>query len=117
MTCRFCLSNNLLTGEIVAENQRAFAIPASTATENFLIIPKGHYKTLEDLPDDWWADLKQLLVQLAVPRDNYNLSINIGEQAGQKVAHLHFRIIPRQAETPASAKGLAALIAEVNGAD
>lgn len=114
VTCQFCLSNELLTGDLVAQSTKAFVIPASTVAGSYLIVPKAHYEALDELPDDWWIDVKTLLRQLPVLQQDYNLSINIGKEAGQKLRHLHFWVIPRQAGTPASTKGLAALIAEVN---
>jgi histidine triad (HIT) family protein len=112
--CPFCRANNLLDSDILAENGQAFLIRNKLSPATFLIIPDAHYESLLDLPDGWWADLKQMLQAVPDLLPDYNLSINIGKQAGQTLGHLHFWIIPRPAGAPASGKGLAKLIDEAN---
>jgi diadenosine tetraphosphate (Ap4A) HIT family hydrolase len=101
---------------VLATSATAYVIEPNTRTGHYLIIPEDHYEDLQQLGDQWWSDASQLLAQLPLP-DSYNLSINIGETAGQKMKHLHFWIIPRQANQPSSGKGMAALIAEVDATD
>lgn len=108
--CPFCLENNLLKSEILHETDGGFLIPALGDGGNYLIIPKAHAEDPGKLPDDWWADFKELFAKVPVDKANYNLSLNIGQQAGQTLKHLHFWVIPRQAGLPTSGKGLATLI-------
>jgi diadenosine tetraphosphate (Ap4A) HIT family hydrolase len=50
-------------------------------------------------------------------KDHYNLSLNVGEHAGQTVKHLHFWVIPRQPGLPTSGMGLATLVAPSAGVE
>ena len=108
--CPFCLENNLLKGEILYQSNGGFVIPALGSEGNFLIIPKLHSESPGDVPDDWWTDFKLLFEQIPMDKNHYNVSLNVGQHAGQTVKHLHFWIIPRQGGMPASGKGLAALV-------
>jgi diadenosine tetraphosphate (Ap4A) HIT family hydrolase len=113
--CPFCRTNGLLKGAVIAESQNAFLIATDHNTDSYLIIPSQHAESLQDLPDTWWADVNQLLAKIPNLPSDFNLSLNMGKQAGQTVKHLHFWIIPRQADKPASGKGFARLISEADG--
>ena len=113
--CPFCRASGLLENKPLASSAGAYVIEATTSPGNYLIIPEDHCTSLEQLPDTWWQDVKACLAGLKDLGD-YNLSINLGEQAGQRLKHLHFWVIRRHAGKPSSAKGLAALIALVDGA-
>lgn len=112
--CPFCRSNILLRGEVLAETKQGFLIEANFGKGQYLIIPNAHIEALQDLPDNWWADFKQLLAKIPDLKSDYNLSLNYGKNAGQTVKHLHFWIVPRPGGQPASGKGLAGLIADAN---
>jgi len=73
-----------------------------------------HVESPLDLPDDWWRDVKELLAQVPAQLVDYNLTFNVGREAGQSVKHLHFWVVPRKADEPASGKGLGALIEAYN---
>jgi diadenosine tetraphosphate (Ap4A) HIT family hydrolase len=110
--CPFCLSNNLFKGDILAESADAFLTENHTKADHFLIIPKAHIESPLDLPDTWWSDMEELMAKIPQISGHYNISLNIGQHAGQTVKHLHFWIIPRAPGLPSSGKGLATLIAE-----
>jgi diadenosine tetraphosphate (Ap4A) HIT family hydrolase len=112
--CPFCLSNNLLKSSVIASSPGGFLTAAAGDPGNYLIVPKEHAEALSGLPDDWWHDVKELLAQIPNLSDHYNMSVNVGESAGQSVKHLHFWIIPRVAGLPSSGKGLARLISEAS---
>lgn len=112
--CVFCLSNKKLDGEVLAKNASAFLIEASTNVGNFLIVPTEHIEHPTELPDTWWHELKHLLTKVPNLTTDYNIALNYGKQAGQKVKHLHFWVVPRHDEQAASGKGLARLINEAN---
>lgn len=111
--CRFCRSNNLLQGEVIAENQGGYLIRASQAEQNYLVIPHVHAEHIDEMPDGWWASLTDLAGKIGNLAD-FNVSLNIGPAAGQTMKHLHFWVIPREEGQPASGKGLARLIYELN---
>jgi diadenosine tetraphosphate (Ap4A) HIT family hydrolase len=112
--CPFCLKNNFFEGEIIARTPRAYLAANSFSSGNFLIIPQDHIKNPAKLPGAWWQDMRELLAQTPKLPADYNVSLNIGRQAGQTIKHLHFWIIPRAAGTPASGKGLASFIDDAN---
>ncbi|HEY2004308.1 MAG TPA: Sua5/YciO/YrdC/YwlC family protein [Candidatus Saccharimonadia bacterium] len=114
--CVFCRSNGRLKGEVIVASDGAYVIEAATVPGHYLIIPETHVETLMELPDSWWAEVKELLPQVPGLPDNYNLSINIGREAGQTLGHLHFWVIPRAAGQPSSGKGFAKLIYEADQA-
>lgn len=75
------------------------------------IIPKRHVK-------DWWEttkeeriamfdlldEAKKIVDEMYHP-DGYNVGMNLGEQAGQTVMHLHIHLIPRYAGDIPNPKG------------
>lgn len=108
--CPFCRSNGLLKGGILATTERGYLIENHFAPGNYLIIPEEHVEALTDLPDMWWKDVKKLLTQIPGLVTDYNISINIGKQAGQTIKHIHIWVVPRSAGKASSEKGLLSLI-------
>lgn len=107
--CKFCRSNGILQGEVLAETDGAYMIKAGQFEQYYLIIPSSHTESLDALPNDWWAKVKTLLANIEGLED-YNLSINLGPTAGQTIKHIHFWVIPRSSDQLSSGKGLARLI-------
>jgi len=97
--------------EVLHETAGGFLVPALGDGGNYLIVPEVHAEEPGELPDAWWTDFKELFAKVPIDKAHYNLSLNVGEHAGQTVKHLHFWVIPRQAGLPTSGKGLATLIA------
>jgi len=66
-----------------------------------LVIPKGHYLTLDQVPDEVGAAIGRVLPKLskaiaqATGAASWNILQNNGTPAGQVVGHVHFHIIPR----------------------
>ena len=78
---------------------------------HFLITPKRHIK-------DWWSttedervaifnllDSAKKIVDKKFKPDGYNIGMNLGEQAGQSVMHLHVHLIPRYNGDVANPRG------------
>ena len=110
--CPLCPDNGLLEAPITAQTDGAYLIPARGSDTNYLIIPKEHIEDPVKLTDNWWQDVKPLLDKVPGKGEHYNISLNVGYVAGQRVPHLHFWIVPRRSGMPSSDKGLALLIAE-----
>lgn len=100
MSCIFCNIEDL---QIQLENNLAYAIfdkyPVNKG--HMLIIPKRHYKNFFDSTEeeiiaiyDLIHNCKDLLIKKYSP-DGYNIGININEDAGQTIMHLHVHLIPR----------------------
>lgn len=68
-----------------------------------LVVPKKHYATLFDLPEDLGRELLLALktvgqaVMTATGASGLNVGMNNYESAGQLVHHAHFHLIPRHA--------------------
>jgi len=64
-----------------------------------LVVPKKHYETLLDIPNEDLANLikttKRVAKALSIGNGSYNVVMNNGKVAGQLVAHAHIHIIPR----------------------
>ena len=108
--CPFCLKNKLLKGDVIHQTEKAYLIENSFHPGNFLIIPFAHITDIQQLPDNWWADVKKLLALIPELSSDFNISLNIGQLAGQTQSHLHFWIIPRTAISVAPGKGLVGLL-------
>lgn len=85
-------------------------IEALGSEGNYLIIPRLHVEMPQDLPVDWWRGVSELLPQVPKFGTDYNLSMNVGKQAGQTVKHLHLWVVPRFENRVDTGRGLANLI-------
>ncbi|HIP90081.1 MAG TPA: HIT family protein [Candidatus Nanopusillus sp.] len=101
--CIFC---KIVKGEIPAkilyedEKTLAFLDISPRSKGHTLIIPKEHYETFEELPEEVAIDLiktiKKVIKRLkSLNPDGYNILNNNRSVAGQEVPHVHFHIIPR----------------------
>ncbi|MAG78643.1 HIT family protein [archaeon] len=69
-----------------------------------LVISKGHYETILDIPDDVLKELILVVkkVSKAVKEGmnvrGFNVTMNNYKEAGQLVPHAHFHIIPRNGD-------------------
>jgi diadenosine tetraphosphate (Ap4A) HIT family hydrolase len=101
LACVFC--HRLADGDEVAANDLAVALfdayPISPG--HCLIVPRRHESSFLALTTEEQAAIWALvpLVQRRVEADHvpdgYNLGINVGEAAGQTIAHAHLHVIPR----------------------
>jgi histidine triad (HIT) family protein len=104
MDCVFC---RIITGDLPA-----YIVHQDEWTVSFLdinpftwghalVLPKDHFASLQEIPDDVAAPLMKniSLVAEAVTRaagvDSFNVLLNDGSVAGQIVPHAHFHVIPR----------------------
>jgi len=104
--CIFC---KIAAGEIpsakVLEDGSAFAFLdiGPLAEGHVLLIPKGHFVTLDQMPPDVAAGLLRHLpalvkaVQASTGCRGVNVLQNNGAAAHQVVQHVHFHVIPRNA--------------------
>ena len=66
-----------------------------------LVIPKEHYPTLLELPDDLWREMGMVSRRVAqalrttLEAQGFNIGMNNFEAAGQAVMHAHLHVIPR----------------------
>jgi len=114
--CYFCRENGILQGRVIASSDKAFMVEPTGGPGNLLLIPDEHIEEISELSDEWWKEVKNLVAKSPFSLNSFNISLNYGEAAGQKVQHLHFWIVPRESDKPSSGKGLAALVKEVDEA-
>lgn len=66
-----------------------------------LVIPKEHYQTFLELPDDLFREMGQVSRQVALAlirglnAQGFNIGMNNFDAAGQVVFHAHLHVIPR----------------------
>ncbi len=100
MSCLFC---NLNKDQLILENDLAVAIMDKFPVNegHMLFIPKRHFKTYFEATKEEVVALYDLLhegkkyLDEKFNADGYNIGINIGEDAGQTIMHLHIHLIPR----------------------
>jgi len=107
LNCVFC--DRLTRGNLVAANELAAAFPDAFPLNDghCLIVPRRHEAdflvlTAEEQAAIWAPvpAVRRHVEQTGVP-DGYNIGINVGEAAGQTVAHAHLHAIPRyRADAP-----------------
>jgi histidine triad (HIT) family protein len=128
----------ILRGQLPAtkvyEDRTVFALmnihPLSTG--DLLVIPKGHYRNLMDIPPPVLVHLMSVTQRLAKAQaralhpDGIFLRQNNGEAAGQTVFHFHIHVTPQwngvplaqtsYAQPPADPRRLAAVAARIRAA-
>lgn len=117
--CIFC---KIIAGEIpchkLYEDERvlAFLDVGPLSEGHTLVIPKGHYLTIDEVSSEDAAAMGRIVPSLskaimqATGATSWNLLQNNGGAAGQVVPHVHLHLIPRPAgdsrETPTPGNGL-----------
>ncbi len=108
---------NIESGEPHFENDTMVAVKSNNLKNNtligsYVIIPKSEVGSPFELSEKEWVDSKRLMIQVKdyidkkYKPDGYNIGWNVGEVAGQHVAHAHLHIIPRYADELYAGKGL-----------
>ena len=104
MDCIFC---KIIKGEIPSSkvyedsNVLAFLDIGPVNKGHTLVIPKEHYETLFDVPDDLLKEVIVVVkkvskaVKKGVEADGISLGMSNYKAAGQVVPHAHFHIMPR----------------------
>ncbi len=101
MRCVFCELND----ETIHENEWvvAFFDRYPVTKGHVLIVPKRHVESYFDMQlkerqaiDEALFTVKRYLDETHQP-EGYNVGMNLGEHAGQTVAHAHVHLIPRYA--------------------
>ena len=102
--CIFCeiIAGNIPSAKVYEDDDVIAILDISQATKGHtLVIPKKHYETILDMPQEEFAELMktaQLLAKKIVSSldaSGCNILINTDEAAGQTVKHAHVHIIPR----------------------
>ncbi len=100
--CLFC---KIVQGEIpsfkIYEDAQTLAIldVAPVNKGHALVIPKQHYVSILDTPEDILIPtirtIKKVAVALTKYSEGVNITENVNKAGGQIINHLHFHVIPR----------------------
>lgn len=103
MECIFCkIIKKELKSDIVFENDDilAFRDISPQAPVHLLIIPKRHIQDLNEASEQdskLLADIlmvaRELAIKEGINESGYRLNLNVGQDAGQAVAHIHFHLL------------------------
>lgn len=100
--CLFCGHQKF---ELVGENNLSYAIRDKHPTTKLhtLILSKRHYSNVFELPATELTSIFELTKRCRddiIKKDNavkgFNFGTNSGAEAGQKILHVHFHLIPRR---------------------
>ena len=103
--CIFCkIARGEIKAEKIAESNNFFAIKDihPVAEGHLLVIPKKHFVTLLDIPDNLGEELLNFLKKVSSYLldkklgDAFNIAMSNLEPAGQEVMHAHIHVIPRK---------------------
>jgi len=107
--CLFCkIVSGDIPGDILYqdENVLAFKDLSPHAPVHFLVIPKKHIPTINDIqPDD--AELvgqlflaaKQVAKQVGMDESGYRCVMNCNDEGGQTVHHIHLHVLGKRQMT------------------
>ncbi|SBS30956.1 HIT-like protein [Marinomonas spartinae] len=103
MDCLFC---KLVNGDIPAtilyqdDDVIAFEDIMPQAPSHFLVIPKRHISTLNDLTDEDASIVGKLPIaaakvakQIGISDDGYRVVMNCNQMGGQTVYHIHMHVL------------------------
>lgn len=105
--CIFCkIIEKSIPSKVLFENDKNLAVldifPVSKG--HTIVIPKNHYKNLEEIPNNELSELFEIVKKVSIlihkklKVDGYNILQNNFRAAGQVVNHFHVHIIPRSNE-------------------
>lgn len=112
--CAFCPGNGKV--EIICDLGSLYLVRAKDPAtmmdlgDRWLIIPAEHTESLDDLSTDWGAALVELVHETGLA-SGFNLSLNVGPEAGQTMPHLHWWVLDRS--TDDLGKGMGWMITEL----
>ncbi|MDO4621008.1 MAG: HIT family protein [Lachnospiraceae bacterium] len=102
--CIFCMLANgdIPTATLYEDEEFRVILDAAPASKGHaLILPKGHYANISEMPEDLTgrafilAKKMAAVLKEAMHCDGLNIVQNNGEEAGQTVFHFHIHLIPR----------------------
>jgi histidine triad (HIT) family protein len=101
--CIFCkIINKEISSKIVYEDENilAFEDINPQAPIHILIIPKEHFASLNDIPENKAEILGYILskaqniaTQKGIAQQGYRIVLNTAKDAGQDVFHIHFHLL------------------------
>lgn len=121
MDCIFCkIAKGEVPSDKIYEDENVFVfLDASPVSKGHtLVIPKKHYPTIYDIPEDLLCDVMTVVKKVSLRLreklkcEGLNIRQNNGELAGQTVHHLHFHLVPKYCDEDNSEVNLEELTIE-----
>jgi histidine triad (HIT) family protein len=101
--CIFCkIISKEITASIVYEDERiiAFSDINPQAPVHILLIPKEHFPSLNEIPEDKKDILshtllkaKEIAREKEIADRGYRIVLNTARESGQEVLHIHFHLL------------------------
>lgn len=103
--CLFCrIARGEVASDIIEERAGAIAFRDVNprAPVHFLVVPREHLPTVGDLIGvegacdilkDMFSLVSDIVVSEGIAQTGYRIVANVGEEAGQEIAHLHFHVL------------------------
>lgn len=101
--CLFCkIVKKKIPAELIFEDDRiaAFNDINPQAPVHILIIPKDHFASLNDIPEEKKDLLGHVLIRarqiaqnIGIQEKGYRIVLNTGKDSGQEVFHIHFHLL------------------------
>lgn len=101
--CIFCkIINKEIPASVVYEDERMIAFDDINpqAPVHVLLIPKEHYPSLNEIPEDKKDVLSHLLLKAReiarekeIGERGYRIVLNTARESGQDVLHIHFHLL------------------------
>ena len=102
MDCIFCkIASKEIPSRIIfeTENTLAFLDAFPLSIGHTLVIPKPHYKKIQDMPEginlDLFSTVHKVTQKIDLITDSTLIAIHNGENSGQEIPHVHVHLIPR----------------------
>lgn len=101
--CIFCkIVNKEIPAEIILEDEQVLAFHDINpqAPVHILIIPKEHFSSLNEIPENKKELLSRILLQarqiakkMGIAEKGYRIVLNTARDSGQDVFHIHFHLL------------------------
>ena len=101
--CIFCkIINKEIPSQLIYEDEKitAFNDINPQAPIHILLIPKEHFASLNDIPEEKKDLLNHLLLkarqiaqQEGIAKNGYRIVLNTEKDSGQEVFHIHFHLL------------------------
>ena len=103
MDCIFCkIAKKIIPAKIITEtkNSIAFLDVFPLARGHTLVIPKNHYKKVQDMEEldsiDLFNTVQSVISKVDKMTGSTLLAVHNGKDSGQEVPHVHVHLIPRE---------------------
>ena len=110
MDCIFCkIASKEIPAKILVETESSvgFLDAFPLAKGHVLVIPKKHYKKIQDLPTEINTDVFTMVHSIISKVDSLTgatlVAIHNGKESGQEIPHVHVHLIPRSKDDSAGA--------------